>query len=70
MILIFCSSGQLMIVYNLERNHFITRRKTRNTDEIEISNLSDKVRNGSVLAIYHKNNRKLNFAESGCTPKE
>jgi len=25
---------------------------------------------GSVLAIYHKNNRKLNFAESDCMPKE
>jgi len=58
-----------MIVSNLERDHFTICHKTRNTDEIEISNLSDKVHNSSVLVIYHKNNRKLNFAES-CTPKE
>lgn len=47
----------------------MTRRMTLNVDEIEISNIFDIVRNGSVFAINHKNIKKLISVLIGFIPK-
>jgi len=57
-ILTSCSCGQLITAFAFVSSQVITHRRTRKIEEIEVLNLSDIVRKGSVFAIYHKKSKK------------